>query len=447
MARRDGRTILDFYPYPTFRIGHRETLQTIESMWDQFDVALIVAPVASGKTALRRAISYFKGDANMLVPTNALIQQELEEFPDTRKIMKRAEFYKCDFCYDMDMEAVTKRGHPILTVPHMMIAHKLRRKVLIVDEGHKLIAVNQDLQAINMWRRNMPYPLTTYTRPQLEEFLKLNQGIKNGDKILTKLRTDDYFVKRERAAWRSQDLDRIRLIPMTPDLHPALGAAADKIILLSATLSDEDVRDLGVAKNKRVIKIEVPSPIPAANRPLVKSYVGGLSHNNLESMAPAIARRIMDIAAFHGSGKKGIVHVTYGLATILRKYLHSDRIIWHDNTNSKTQLAAWMRSRDGIFIASGFEEGLNLAGPDYEWQIITKVQWQSLGDVAIRKRAEQSQAWYLWQALKMVIQSYGRICRGPTDEGVTYILDSTFERLVTESLKHDLIPKFFREVL
>ena len=438
--------IMTHYPYPVPRIGHVETLRVIESMWDTFDVALIVAPTGSGKTSLRRAIAYWAGDANMFVPSNALILQELNEFPDTNKVLRRDEFYRCDYCYDMDLERARLRGQPVLTVPHMTIAHKLRRRVLIVDEGHKLIDTNRDLQTVKAWRRNTTYPLTTYTRQQFEQYLQLNPEAKNRDKLLMKLRTNDYMVKRENASWRSKQLDCMRLIPMTPELHPALARGVDKIILLSATLSREDVTDLGVGRNKRVLTIEVPSPIPGSNRPLIRSYVGGLAFHNLAAMAPMLARRIMEIARFH-SGRKGLVHITYGLSRILRPYITDPRFIWHDAGDSKERLRDWMATTDGVFMGSGFNEGLDLAGPEYEWQAIAKIPWQSLADVAIRKRTEECQGWYIWQTLREVVQAYGRICRGPTDEGVTYVLDSTFERLISEGRKYGLIPKFFNEVL
>jgi Rad3-related DNA helicase len=439
---------MDFYPYDVPRIGHREALETIEKLWESFDVAMLISPMGSGKTGLRRAIAYWAGDVAMTVPVNSLILQEMREFPETQKIMKRADFYEHDDDYDLDLTNAKIRGRPILCVPHMLIAHKLNRRVLIADEGHKMIQLNQELQSIHAWRRKVGFPITTYSREQFETFLKTNPMAHNRDKLLKKIQTNDYMVKREHASYRNSSLDRLRLIPLSPPLHPTLSRGTDKIILMSATLSDEDIRDLGVGRNKRILKIEVPSPIPPENRPLVRSYVGALSYSNLNSMGPMLARRIADIANFH-EGKKGIVHATYGMATILRRYLTDVRFIFHDqdSDNKKDMLEEWMDTEDGVFIASGCEEGLNLAGPEYEFQIISKLPWPSLADVAIRKRAGESQAWYLWQCLRMVMQAYGRICRGPTDEGTTYVLDSTFDRLINQSSKCGLIPEWFKKVL
>ena len=444
MATRND--IMSYYPYETPRLGHEETLRAVENMWDNFDVALIVAPPGMGKTALRRAIAYWTGDAAMLVPSNALILQELDAFPDTVKILNRKDFYRCDHCYDMDLARATTRGQPVLCVPHMLVARRLGRRVLIVDEAHTLLQTNSDLQSIHAWRRDIKYPLTTYSRDQLENYLQLNPTVKNRDKLLAKLRTNDYVVKREQAAWRGRDMDRMRIIPLSPEFHRSLSAGSKKIILMSATISKEDVADLGAARNKRILQIEVPSPIPAANRPLVRSYVGGMSFNNLTGMSPIIAKRIQDIANFH-TGEKGIIHVTYGLARILREHLTSSRYIWHTAQDAKSQLAYWMGTRDGILMASGMEEGLDLKGPEYRWQILAKIPWTSLADVAVRKKAEGNQSWYIWQTLKKVMQAYGRICRSEVDEGTSYVLDSTLERLISEGRKYNLIPKWFEEVL
>ena len=121
--------------------------------------------------------------------------------------------------------------------------------------------------------------------------------------------------------------------------------------------------------------------------------------------------------------------------------------MWHTDIDSKTQLAAWMETGDKILMAAGMGEGLDLKGPEFAWQIIAKIAWPSLPDVAIRKKAEGSQSWYTWQALKALLQAYGRICRGPTDIGVTYILDSSMERLTAQARKYGLLPKYFLDVL
>lgn len=434
------------YPYPTFRPGHQETLEYIQNNRNGFDAMIIVAPTGSGKTALRRAIAQFYGDSCMLVPTNALIMQELKDFPDTRALLgKESGYYSEEWQYNEALRNVQKRGVPVLCVPHMMLARRLQRRTLIVDEGHRFIDFNKELQSTHAWRRDIGFPLTTYSRRDFEQFLKGRRDIAASGKLLDKLLTDDYMVKREKAALRGKYEDRIRLIPMSPALHPSISGAS-QIILLSATIHALDLKDLGIGDDKRIVKLELPSAIPAENRPLERAYVGALNQGNISSMAPLLASRIRQISEFH-DGQKGLVHTTYQLAELLRPHLIGTRYLFHTQYDSKDRLAEWLASPDKVFIAAGMDEGLDLLGDEFEWQIITKVQYPSLGDSAIAKKAKESEAWYTWSALRKVIQAYGRICRSETDFGVTYILDRSFDRLIENAIRYGLIPKFFREVL
>ena len=449
-------SILDYYPFPTFRLGHEKALEIIERHWKQFDVALIIAPMGSGKTALRRAIAYWTGKAAMTVPTNNLLEQEIRQFPNTHKIFRK-NYYHCEFCYNLDMASIKNHPQaPLLVVPHTYIAHKFRRPTLLVDEGHKLVDINTDLQATHIWRKDIDYPITTYTREELVTYLqKIKEQYPGNtfskyEKIIDKLETNDYMIKREVQGFRGKGMDRISIIPLYPETHPVLIKGVNKIILFSATLSQEDVFDLGIGRHKKILKVELPSPIPKERRPLVLDYLGKLHRYNLKAKTPAIARRIRRMRADYLDKGKGLVHVTYELGKYLRTYLEKeDWIIFHSKIDAKSKLAKWMESdpKEGkVFIASGFEEGLDLAGTDYHWQAIAKIMWPSLMDTAVRKKMEDNEAWYYWQALKKVMQAYGRICRGPEDLGITHIWDESFDRLYSQSLKHGLIPEYFREV-
>jgi Rad3-related DNA helicase len=443
---KSRRDIMEFYPYPTPRAGHQEALEYIQKNRNNFDAMIIVAPTGSGKTAIRRAIASFYGDSCMLVPTNALIMQELEEFPQTVALMaKDGGHYEFPYQYQQALTFCQKRGVPILCVPHMMLARRLQRRTLIVDEGHRFIDFNKELQSTHAWRRDIGFPTTTYSRKDFEQFLKGRRDIPASGKLLEKLLTDDYMLRREKAALRGKYEDRIRLIPMSPSLHPSISGAS-QIILLSATINALDLKDLGIGDDKRIVKLELPSAIPADRRPLERAYVGRLNQGNLASMAPLLASRIRQLAEFH-EGQKGIVHVTYQLATLLSTHLIGTRFLFHTQYNAKDRLAEWMASKDGVLIAAGMEEGLSLDGPEYEWQAICKIQYPSLGDSAIAKKARESEAWYTWQALRKVVQAYGRICRGENDWGVTYILDGMFDTLIEKSRQFNLIPQTFMEVL
>jgi Rad3-related DNA helicase len=161
---------------------------------------------------------------------------------------------------------------------------------------------------------------------------------------------------------------------------------------------------------------------------------------------PVLAGEIDNIANYH-FGEKGLVHVTYGMAEMLRKHLaHNDRYVFHDR-NNKTEMYEHFRSSPEplVLFACGMYEGIDLPDDAGRWQIIAKTPYKSLGDPAIAYKAEKDQDWYNWSALKDLIQACGRVCRHEKDRGVTYILDKSAIRLVNNN--SHLIPQWFRDAL
>jgi Rad3-related DNA helicase len=299
-----------------------------------------------------------------------------------------------------------------------------------------------------MWRRDFQFPPYVYNRGGLEKFLSLQKSSKKLKTVQDKLVTNNYMVRREKAILRGQWEDRISLVPLSPEPHPSIFRSPEKLIFMSATINELDITDLGISDNRKILKLELPSVIPSSRRPVIPLGVAGVSYSSLRTVAPVLVNYIKEIAEFHGA-VKGFVHATYSTAAELRRYLSDDpRYIFHTSTDSKRRFDEWLESEDKIFIASGFEEGIDLKGDEFSWQILTRIPWPSLADPAIRKKVEVlGDSWYYWQTLKAVIQAYGRICRDVNDYGVTYVLDSNWDKLIRESGKYNFLPKFFEEAI
>lgn len=445
-------SILDFYPYPTFREGHKECLLHIEANINAYDIFLLVAPTGVGKTAIRQTIAQWYKDCVMVVPTNQLIKQERDDFPETRAMYgKDSPYYKNSDEYDRDKvrcESAHVANVPVLCTSYTLLSHQLQRGMLLWDEGHKLLEVNADLSAKKIWRHKAGYPPTVYNRQQLELWLRKESYMNDKAKKqwLKNLETNDFLVRREMGLYHSDAKDCIKLVPLAPGIHGVFRKKLKKLIILSATINEIDVAELKIGRGNRICKIELKSIIPPERRPIVRQYVGAINFYNMSTMAPKIGARLRELADYH-EGKKGLAHVTYGLAVELEKTLrHDKRFMFHTKLDAKDRLRDWMQTTDKIFIAAGFSEGLDLKGSEYEWQAICKIGWPSLADSAIKKRSEANPKWYIWQTLKDTLQRIGRICRGPEDYGVTYILDASFERLLTEAGTMELLPGYFPEV-
>lgn len=96
-------------------------------------------------------------------------------------------------------------------------------------------------------------------------------------------------------------------------------------------------------------------------------------------------------------------------------------------------------------VGSGMYEGLDLAGDSGRWQVITKVPYPSLEDPVTRYLMEQDEEYYHWETIKQLLQASGRICRKLDDYGVTYVVDSSFRRLYTQS--QELFPQYWKDSL
>ena len=71
------------------------------------------------------------------------------------------------------------------------------------------------------------------------------------------------------------------------------------------------------------------------------------------------------------------------------------------------------------------------------------VPWQSLADPAIQERLATRPESYAWSAVRTILQGTGRVCRTPTDRGVTYMLDTGFKMLYNKN--EALFPRWFKE--
>lgn len=484
--------------YDTPRPVQSEFLTEIENDWGNYDVFVGIAPTASGKEALALTIANWSNSARYIVPNNVLVDQIQKNHPSTIGV-KGVRTYSCtennrkSTCsqdlrtrcrgcpYNRD-NAQFNRGRVGLTNYHMY-AMKLQqdkrsrgrtgaRDVLIVDEAHNVLPFLQEQHSAYTWKHKFHYPDSWTDADSMKKWIEDMEmakapahlveyyySLRNGQPrfILEEVRrpwkgggvVEGLRVKRgdevEAPALKFTPID-IRNYPDT--LWPR--GQVEKIILLSATISRKDIEDLGLDR-KRVKYLECKSPIPYGRRPIYISDNGvPVVHSKLKSRSEEVAHAILELADTHKS-QKGFVHTTYTQAKYLRTVLGGDdRFIFHsewDKTAKFEQFKSSSPTKGSVLVASGMYEGVSLDYDVARWQCIAKVPWLSLDDGAVKWKSEQDPEWYTWQTLKHLIQACGRVCRTPSDYGKTYILDSTFEKLLTASEEYDLIPAWFAEAL
>lgn len=481
-AVRKSFRLIESFPYASPRPVQREILETLDRHWDQYDVFVLVLPTASGKTAIAKSIMKAHHSVSVITPTNLLVQQFVDEFPDTATL-SRLDSYTCDewkrpcsvtrgrlgnFCKGCkcggDLARARYRNGPGVYNYYTYMAHKLHRRVLVVDEAHTLLSVIKDRLALKMWQHDYRYPTNAYRYEQLKTWVDsmYASGKRKKDKKLAKLKEAVTYKVPEYIAERTQDefngkgtirgqpemRDLIKLTPVDITQAPPMfwPREVEKIVLMSGTISKKDIEQLGLSR-KRILYIEGKSPIPVDNRPVVIEPIVSVTHSNLEEAAAQLSNYIKEIAA-HYEGQKGIVHATYKLSYLLRKHLTGPRFIFHDRDNKSERYAAFrsaLPNSGTVLIASGMYEGIDLPEDLGRWQIIAKVPWQSLGNPAIKHLAELDPEWFNWETIKTMVQAAGRICRTPEDFGVTFCPDRTFLRLITEAKSQ--FPKYFLDAL
>ncbi len=476
--------LLRHFPYPSPREIQKQTLKALEENWLKYDVFVIAAPTAFGKTAIARTLMNAFRSVSAITPTNLLVEQFRAEFPDT-PTLSRLDSYYCEkwrrpcsvtrgktrnFCNQKrdgiscgascDLSTAKYRRGPGIYNYYTHLAHRIHRDVLVVDEAHNLLPTIRERLAIRIWQHDVRYPHNMWTHEQIRNWIATLPPSKQKSKKIQLLkeavtyevptyiaqRTTEEFNGKGTIRGEPEERDCIKLLPVDiSDAPPMFWPNRDvsKVVLLSATIGRKDIEALGLSR-RRVCYLDCKSPIPAENRPIIPLNVTSVNRSNFDQAAELISTEIHNIANFH-QGEKGVIHATYQLSRLLQQHLPSGRYLFHDRSSKRDVYRQFREATgDPILVACGMYEGIDLPEDLGRWQVIAKIPWLSLGNPAIKHLSELDPEWYEWECLKTTIQACGRICRTPTDWGCTYIMDASFQRLMQSKVP---IPQWFLDAI
>jgi Rad3-related DNA helicase len=229
---------------------------------------------------------------------------------------------------------------------------------------------------------------------------------------------------------------------------------AEYYIVSSATLLNIPifVRETGLDKMlsaDKILHIRVPSTFPVENRPIIDRTNGKLTRDKIEEnirVAVQVLERILD----QEEGKNVAVHChSYNMSIRIQNLIDSKyktRLVTHTPENRQEVLESWKNSHGGVFLAVSFTEGQDWIGEICEAQVLFKVPYLDISDRRVARRLEKRDwQWYRNEAMKTIIQSYGRAVRSPTDVARFYVIDSCFIDLIQRCKKD--IPAWFKEAL
>lgn len=485
-----SKNILDYFPNGwTPSTLQRQVLKEVQHRWNSSRVLVLKLETSSGKTPmaiciLRWAHANSKkktAGGRLIVPTNNLVDQceatiegiTVTKAPGNYRCETRnttcgayASKQRCRGCIYNKSRNEAKKAPITVSTYHMSKALYEDKEVIVVDESHRLGAVIRDIYAKQIFPHRLNAPreivgdteltekwvssLTSsdferMTTKQAELLSQYQQDIK-ADVPLNFYSWGTDFWSNGGEMWgeklyKSEATEAPVLKQQPLDIftkQSPFWKSNQKLVLMSATIGRPDLYELGLDR-ERPIFIEGDPPISPDRNPIIKDYVGAISFSNQKKMIEPLTEKLLHY--LNTKKGKGVIHITYGLANLLRPYLNHDRLITHTPSNMRVKLKEFLNSEDKVFMVSGMSEGISLDYNKADWQVITKIAWPSLNDPLQRYRSKDDPDYYLWSTVKTVVQTCGRICRRPDDFGCTHILDSSFERLLSDG-RH-LIPRSF----
>lgn len=231
---------------------------------------------------------------------------------------------------------------------------------------------------------------------------------------------------------------------------------SEKVVLSSATIPKGDfLQEVGL-EDKDAIRLNVPSPFPVENRPIITGHaVGKMTKSERDKVAPKMARKIKQIADHH-EGEKGFVHCRgYNIAKLLRRSFFNngmrdwfkENVMVQDRFNREESLQKWKESDTQVFFSVNMAEGIDLEGDACRWQALAKVLYPFMGDERVKYRVQEMNdwTWYNNKAVVQIEQAYGRAVRSRDDEAVFYILDKSGVGLLQRN--SELFHDFFLEAV
>jgi Rad3-related DNA helicase len=226
---------------------------------------------------------------------------------------------------------------------------------------------------------------------------------------------------------------------------------AERWLLMSATLvsTDEMVQSLGM-EGMKVETVTVPMTFPVENRQIHALPVAAMTAKNKDEAWPAMAEAVKGLQRLHPDDKILVHTVSYELARYLCLNARAGRQVFtYNESKFRDPEVEAFKAHDGpaIMFAPSLDRGFDFKGDEARVVVVAKIPYPYLGDqqVSARLHTKGGQQWYTVQTVRSLVQMTGRGVRSADDWCTSYVLDSSFFKLMKGDKR--LLPGWWREAL
>lgn len=221
----------------------------------------------------------------------------------------------------------------------------------------------------------------------------------------------------------------------------------EHVLLMSGTIYDKNMycKSIGIKPDDAYF-IRVPSSFPLKNRPIyVKpDYQVDTSFANWNDNFKEMITKINKILGIFND-VKGLIHVpSYQAAEEIASWLPPGRVIWHDKSNVQEKLQEFYNSKEPkVFLSPVCSQGVDFKYDRARFQIVLRIPYLNTSDEFVNYKVKNDFSWYNYQALIIFGQQIGRVNRSDDDFGVTFLMDSRFNKFISSNTSK--LPKWLKD--
>jgi len=286
---------------------------------------------------------------------------------------------------------------------------------------------------------------------EVNKILEENKNLDYGDYLDSlQLRPDDLFIESEFIGNHVFGNESYKIFKHTVnDMSEAemcrnnFLTKINKGLFMSATLGniDEFAALMGM-KKEEYSGFRLQSNFDFTSSPINLCKSGYLNYANFNTNITKILSDTLQICEKIHPKEKGIIHTaTFDIANRLKERVmakmdgveHPNRYLFYSNTEEKENRIMMMKTADisipYIIIGPSLYEGLDLLYDQGRFNIVMKAPYSGMSEY-IKKKMTRFAFWYERQTLEKLVQAIGRTNRRPDDKSITYLLDTSLEKLI-----------------